>query len=105
VLTTAPAMALHQALLPIYRRTHDEARLGMVTLPGMLHGWTDDKTAADEVRRDVGAWFRRYWHAIVWLSGFAARSIAALRPWKLEATRSYGACDSNPLAKILFGTG
>jgi len=60
VLTTAPAMALHQALLPIYRRKHDEARLGMIMVPGMPHGWTDDQAAADGVRRDAGAWFGRY---------------------------------------------
>jgi len=60
VLTTAPAMALHQALLPIYRRTRDDARLGMIMVPGMPHGWTDDKKAADEVRRDAAAWFARY---------------------------------------------
>jgi len=60
VLTTAPAMALHQALLPIYRRTRDDARLGMIMVPGMPHGWTDDKKAADDVRRDAAAWFARY---------------------------------------------
>jgi pimeloyl-ACP methyl ester carboxylesterase len=60
VLTTAPAMALHQALLPIYRRKHDEARLGMVVLPGMPHSWIDDKTAAVEVRHDVAAWLARH---------------------------------------------
>lgn len=60
VLTTAPAMALREALLPLYRRNLDEARLGMVVVPGMPHGWTDDKTAADEVRRDAAAWFVRH---------------------------------------------
>jgi len=60
VLTTAPAMALHEALLPIYRRDRDEARLGMVVLPGVPHSWIEDKTAAGEVRRDAAEWFVRY---------------------------------------------
>jgi len=60
VLTTAPATALQQALLPLYRRDHHEARLGMVVVPGMPHGWTDDKAAAAEVRREAAAWFARH---------------------------------------------
>jgi hypothetical protein len=46
--------------LPLYRRNHDDARLGMVVVPGMPHGWTEDKTAAAEMRHEAAAWFARH---------------------------------------------
>lgn len=59
VLTSKPAMALHDALLPYYRTAHG-ARLGFVLVPGMSHGWIDDKAATTELRREAAAWFARY---------------------------------------------
>ncbi len=60
VLTSKPAIALHDALLPYYRRTYGDARLRLVLVPRMPHGWTDDKTAATELRHQAAAWFVRY---------------------------------------------
>jgi hypothetical protein len=60
VLTSKPAIALHDALLAYYRRTHGDARLELVLVPRMRHGWTDDKTAATELWYQTAAWFVRY---------------------------------------------
>lgn len=57
VLTTTPARSLHRALLPYYRRAHGQARLGFIVVPGMPHGWTDDRTAITKVRHEAAAWF------------------------------------------------
>ncbi len=60
VLTPQPALALHDALLPWYRKSKNHARLGFDRVPGMPHGWTEDGTAAAEVGRVTADWFMRY---------------------------------------------
>ena len=54
VLTSKPAIALHDALLPYYHRTYGDARLRLVLVPRMPHGWIDDKTAATELAASSG---------------------------------------------------
>jgi dienelactone hydrolase len=58
MLGTQTAEALYQALLPLYRKSGNEARLRLQIEPGMTHAWTQAGTA-DELRRSIGAWFNR----------------------------------------------
>jgi dienelactone hydrolase len=60
VLTPKPAIALRDALLSYYRTAHNDARLELVLVPGMPHGWIDDKAAVAELRRETAAWFVRF---------------------------------------------
>jgi len=57
VLTPKPAIELHNALQPYYRAQGSASRLKLVLIQGMAHGWTDDKQAADKVRRLTRDWF------------------------------------------------
>lgn len=60
VLTPRPARALHDALLPLYRKSHNAARLRLDRIPGMPHGWSADATAAARVRQVTADWFLRH---------------------------------------------
>jgi dienelactone hydrolase len=59
MLTPQIAVALHEALLPLYRRTNAEQRLQLTIVSGMSHGWTGAGTV-DELRKSTAAWFNRY---------------------------------------------
>jgi hypothetical protein len=58
MLGTQTAEALYQALLPLYRKSGNAARLQLQVKPGMTHAWTQAANA-DELRRSIGAWFNR----------------------------------------------
>lgn len=60
VLGPEPAIGLHSALLPYYRKRHDEARLSLMLIPEMPHSWATAGNAATQVNRAIGNWFETH---------------------------------------------
>jgi len=50
------AVALRDALEPLYMSPRDEPRLRLALVEGLSHGWADS-AHADEVRRSIADWF------------------------------------------------
>lgn len=59
MLTPRVATSLHGSLLPYYRSTGSEQRLRLDVEPGLAHGWAGTKSA-DDLRRAIGEWFRKF---------------------------------------------
>ena len=57
MLASRNAMALRDALAPLYKSAHDEPRLRLELVDGLSHGWADS-AHADEVRRSIADWFK-----------------------------------------------
>ena len=56
MLATRDAVALRDALAPLYKSARDEPRLRLALFDGLSHGWADS-AHADEVRRSIADWF------------------------------------------------
>lgn len=56
MLASRDAMALRDALAPLYKSPRDESRLRLALVDGLSHGWADS-AHADEVRRSIADWF------------------------------------------------
>lgn len=60
VLGTDAATALDRALQPHYRTKASSARLKLLLVPQMPHGWASDRNDAAEVSRAIDDWFDEY---------------------------------------------
>lgn len=56
MLASRDAVALRDALAPLYKSARDEPRLRLALVEGLSHGWADS-AQADEVRRSIADWF------------------------------------------------
>jgi dienelactone hydrolase len=56
MLASRDAVALRDALAPLYKSARDEPRLRLALVDGLSHGWADS-AHADEVRRSIADWF------------------------------------------------
>ena len=56
MLSSRDAVALRDALAPLYKSPRDEPRLRLALVDGLSHGWADS-AHADEVRRSIADWF------------------------------------------------
>jgi dienelactone hydrolase len=56
MLASRDAVALRDALTPLYMSPHDEPRLRLELVDGLSHGWADS-AHTDEVRRAIADWF------------------------------------------------
>ena len=56
MLASRDAVALRDALAPLYMSVRDEPRLRLALVDGLSHGWADS-AHADEVRRSIADWF------------------------------------------------
>jgi pimeloyl-ACP methyl ester carboxylesterase len=56
MLASRDAVALRDALVPLYKSPGDEPRLRLALVDGLSHGWADS-AHADEVRRSIADWF------------------------------------------------
>ena len=56
MLASRDAVALRDALEPLYMSPRDEPRLHLALVEGLSHGWADS-AHADEVRRSIADWF------------------------------------------------
>lgn len=59
MMTPRIAESLHAALLPLYRKTNNEARVRLEVVPGMAHAWSD-AGAMEQLRSLIGDWYRRH---------------------------------------------
>lgn len=60
LLTSKPAKALQESLLPYYRETKSARRLQLVLIPGMSHGWSNKPSFEADVRIRTARWFLDY---------------------------------------------
>jgi alpha-beta hydrolase superfamily lysophospholipase len=58
MLGTQAARALYEALLPLYQKSGNPARLRLQIEPGIAHAWAQAPNA-DELRRTIGEWFNQ----------------------------------------------
>jgi len=56
MLSSRDAVALRDALAPLYKSPRDEPRLRLALVDGLSHGWADS-AHADEMRRSIADWF------------------------------------------------
>jgi dienelactone hydrolase len=56
MLASRDALALRDALAPLYKSPRHEPRLRLALVEGLSHGWIDS-AHADEVRRSIADWF------------------------------------------------
>jgi dienelactone hydrolase len=56
MLTSRDAVALRDALAPLYKSPRDEPRLRLTLVDGLSHGWADSAHAA-EVRSSIANWY------------------------------------------------
>ena len=56
MLASRDAVALRDALAPLYKSSRDEPRLRLALVDGLSHGWADSAHAGD-VRRSIADWF------------------------------------------------
>jgi dienelactone hydrolase len=56
MLASRDAVALRDALAPLYMSPNDKPRLRLALVAGLSHGWADS-AHADEVRRSIADWF------------------------------------------------
>ena len=56
MLASRDAVALRDALAPLYKSARDEPRLRLELVDGLSHGWADS-AHAEEVRRSIADWF------------------------------------------------
>jgi dipeptidyl aminopeptidase/acylaminoacyl peptidase len=68
MLTAETAVALHAALLPLYREANAKQRLQLAVVPGLAHGWIDTGNV-EALRGSIAAWFHTYLSAAGSLAG------------------------------------
>jgi dienelactone hydrolase len=56
MMASRDAVALRDALAPLYKSPRDEPRLRLALVDGLSHGWADS-AHVDEVRRSIADWF------------------------------------------------
>jgi hypothetical protein len=55
----ADAVSLAESLRPVYEHSGFAQRLQLEVAPAVSHDWADPRTI-EQVRADVGDWFKRY---------------------------------------------
>lgn len=59
MLTPSVAVALHEALQPLYAHAKASQRLQLTVMPGMAHAWADAGNV-ETLRSSIAAWFHTY---------------------------------------------
>jgi dienelactone hydrolase len=59
MLTPSVAVALREALLPLYARAHASQRLRLTVMPGLAHAWIDTGNV-EALRGSIASWFQTY---------------------------------------------
>ncbi|HTJ16807.1 MAG TPA: hypothetical protein VL494_08505, partial [Steroidobacteraceae bacterium] len=57
MLASSNAVALRDALAPLYKSPRDEPRLRLALVDGLSHGWADSPHV-DELRSSIADWFK-----------------------------------------------